>query len=692
MGGQVRLGGSGAPPLAEAWIGLYDDPHGWGKKGSDSVLIEWPERTKFSLRHLDDVSGDFGDNVSALIWYAPVGEYILLYEDEDYDRDGWVLKLLGTGQVEWIGNLDGFHPSDHPHVVEIDSGGEDYDDNIDGLEFSRAGAWGPQFAWSDPFGQPLSGLPVAGADPLIGARDNGEFTARLTVKYGTTAGSDDALVRVSNVAPTVDAGNDQSGVDEGALVNLDPAAFTDPGTLDTHIATIGWGDGAIVLGTVSETLGSGTVAGTHRYRDNGQYNVTVAVTDDDADFGSSSFQVTVDNVAPTVDAGDDQSGVDEGALVQLDPATFTDPGLLDTHVSTVGWGDGTTETGAVSEANGSGTVACSHRYGDNGEYGVTVTVTDDDGGAGSSGFQITVNNVAPTVDAGDDQSGVDEGALVQLDPAAFTDPGTLDTHSATIRWGDGTEEAGAVSETNGSGAVSGSHRYSDDAPYDVTVTVTDDDAGAGSAGFRVTVRNVAPSVSSITMEQPLPDVILPAVHELRFSASFSDPGWADTHTAKWSFGDGSASAGALTQENLPPDATGTIAVMHTYATPGTYTVTALVVDDDGGSSQRQISLTVTSASEAVRVLDGYLTNLPNSALTGNPAARRKAWSNQCGALANTLKAEAYGAAGKILTDLRRRCDGSLGGKAQNDWVSSSKAQASICALIDALREYLETLE
>jgi PKD repeat protein len=345
----------------------------------------------------------------------------------------------------------------------------------------------------------------------------------------------------------------------------------------------------------------------------------------------------------------------------------------------------------VVEANGSGTVAGSHRYGDNGQYDVTVTVTDDDGGAGSDALHVTVRNVAPTVDAGNDQSGVDEGALVQLDPAAFTDPGTLDTHSAAIGWGDGTTAAGTVSEANGSGTVSGSHRYGDDAPYDVTVTVTDDDGGAGSDALRVTVRNVAPSVSPVTMQQPLPDVILPAVHELRFSATFSDPGWADTHAAKWTFGDGSTSAGTLAEENVPPDATGTIAAKHTYAAPGTYAVTVLVADDDGGSSQRQIAVTVTSASGAVKVLEGYLTNLPDSALTGNPAARRKAWSNQCGALANTLRAEAYNAAGKILTNLRRLCDGSLGGKAQNDWVSSSEAQASICALIDALREYLETL-
>jgi len=45
-----------------------------------------------------------------------------------------------------------------------------------------------------------------------------------------------------------------------------------------------------------------------------------------------------------------------------------------------------------------GTISASHVYADNGDYTVTVTVTDDDGGAKSDTFQVVVKNVAPTID------------------------------------------------------------------------------------------------------------------------------------------------------------------------------------------------------------------------------------------------------------------------------------------------------
>ena len=101
----------------------------------------------------------------------------------------------------------------------------------------------------------------------------------------------------------------------------------------------------------------------------------------------------------------------------------------------------------MADAGGSGTVSGSHVYADNGVYTVTVTVTDFEATAGSDTLSITVNNLAPTVDAGTDQT-TDEGDLVLLDPATFHDQGTADTHTATIDWGDGTPiETGTLFET-----------------------------------------------------------------------------------------------------------------------------------------------------------------------------------------------------------------------------------------------------
>ena len=60
----------------------------------------------------------------------------------------------------------------------------------------------------------------------------------------------------------------------------------------------------------------------------------------------------------------------------------------------------------------------------------------------------------------------------------FTDPGTLDTHTGSWDWGDGTTSAGTVTEASGSGSATGSHLYARVGIYIVTVTVTDKDGGS----------------------------------------------------------------------------------------------------------------------------------------------------------------------------------------------------------------------
>jgi predicted extracellular nuclease len=55
----------------------------------------------------------------------------------------------------------------------------------------------------------------------------------------------------------------------------------------------------------------------------------------------------------------------------------------------------------------------------------------------------------------------------------FTDPDKLDTHTASWDWGDGETSAGAVTEANGAGTITGSHAYTTPGIYTVAVTVTD---------------------------------------------------------------------------------------------------------------------------------------------------------------------------------------------------------------------------
>lgn len=71
-------------------------------------------------------------------------------------------------------------------------------------------------------------------------------------------------------------------------------------------------------------------------------------------------------------------------------ASFTDFNLLDTHTATWDWGDGTTSSGTVVEAGGSGSVTGSHTYTAAGVYQVTLTVADPYGATGQAVYEYVV--------------------------------------------------------------------------------------------------------------------------------------------------------------------------------------------------------------------------------------------------------------------------------------------------------------
>src|SRR5262249_12094419 len=131
--------------------------------------------------------------------------------------------------------------------------------------------------------------------------------------------------------------------------------------------------------------------------------------------------INVANVAPTVNAGPDQT-VNEGDTVSLS-GTFTDPGP-DTW--TYKWHVVASNGQVIADGTGQ-----SFTFTPNNKctYTVTYTVTDDDGGGGSDDVVVTVNNVAPTANAGPDQT-VNEGDVVTLN-GTFSDPGS---DTPTFNW------------------------------------------------------------------------------------------------------------------------------------------------------------------------------------------------------------------------------------------------------------------
>jgi Ca2+-binding RTX toxin-like protein len=106
---------------------------------------------------------------------------------------------------------------------------------------------------------------------------------------------------------------------------------------------------------------------------------------------------------------------------------------------------------------------------------------------------VTVNNVAPVitnlVSSAREIGDAAEQQLVSI-TGTFGDIGTLDTHLATIDWGDGTTSEAAITESNGSGSLSGSHEYTGGGMYEVKVRLSDDDSGTAIQSTSATISGV----------------------------------------------------------------------------------------------------------------------------------------------------------------------------------------------------------
>ena len=165
--------------------------------------------------------------------------------------------------------------------------------------------------------------------PSVQCSDDGTYTATLTAT-GDPSGPVSAsnVITVTNANPTLSSpSNTPSTINEGQSTTF-VANFADAGWNDTYSGSINWGFGAPeAVAPIITTAGSagvadsGTIGGAHTYVDDGSFNVTATVTDDDLGAGSASAAVTVANVNPT--ATIDETGT---ILINGVPAIITNAG------------------------------------------------------------------------------------------------------------------------------------------------------------------------------------------------------------------------------------------------------------------------------------------------------------------------------------------------------------------------------
>ena len=337
-----------------------------------------------------------------------------------------------------------------------------------------------------------------------------------------TLNSDGGVVDLHH--PTADGGGaDATAVlAEGGTLTLPLSAAPGAGQYPLSGWTVDWGDQS-----TPDAPASTATQATHPYTDGGDTDTAQAT----ALYGSGSNTATepanpetvqvVDVPAKitsvqtsTVGQDSDDGSTPAGTTVDL-TATFTDPGVAETHQATVDWGDGSGPTLAtVNESGGTGTVTASHAYADAGSYTPTLTITDNGGGVTGSApatatFPMSVSYVAPDFDlalAGPPPTAGTAGPSSPAGPGAAVSlaAGGPDANTVTgwtIDWGDGQQSTvTGPGVSNGGGGRTWpiqAHAYATPGRYLVTATPTDV-AGAHADAATLTVAVADPAVTSLS--------------------------------------------------------------------------------------------------------------------------------------------------------------------------------------------------
>lgn len=200
----------------------------------------------------------------------------------------------------------------------------------------------------------------------------GSYTVRLNVTDARgSKGTITQVIAVVNQNPIVSFTPDKTLASSGDTITLTVSASDADG--DPVTVKVAWGDGR------TEIVTGSTIS--HIYTADGTYHLVINATDQFGGLGSSSKDITID-APPTLTLTQDKGSLPAGETVSLS-LTATDDGTI-TSVR-IDWGDGSTPdsfTNAVTSAN--------HKYGSQGTFTVTITVTNDKGRTVQKNATVTV--------------------------------------------------------------------------------------------------------------------------------------------------------------------------------------------------------------------------------------------------------------------------------------------------------------
>jgi len=371
--------------------------------------------------------------------------------------------------------------------------------------------------------------------------DNGTYT--VTLKVTDNDGLSDTTskdITVLNKPPNATFTESTETAYTGEVITFNASDSYDP---DGNITSYFWEFG-------DETNATGVIV-EHSYADDGNYTVTLTVTDDDGATHNATATKTVLNRSPVASFTESAETVYLNETIYFNATGSYD---LDGNITNYFWefGDETNATGVTTE----------HSYPLEGNYTVTLTVTDDDGATNSTSTSKTVLNRPPVAMFTESAEQVYTNETVYFNASESYDS---DGSIVSYLWDFG-------DETNATGVMV-EHAYADNGNYTVTLTVMDDDNATDTTTAIKTVLNRPPVV--IFIESTETAYIGEAII---FNASDSYDLDGTIASYFWDFGDETNTTGVI--------------VNHAYDINGTFTVTLTVTDDDGTSNSSSSTKTI----------------------------------------------------------------------------------------------------
>jgi len=342
----------------------------------------------------------------------------------------------------------------------------------------------------------------------------------------------------------------------------------------------------------------------------------------DLEHATDYAEVIIANAAPSIISYAEPTG-EEGDRVFFE-AIIHDPGA---DLLTVTWDFGFCDLEVQSYPPGERSTwansSAMHIYGDDFDYGVTLTVSDDDGAESTVQFNATVSNLPPSIGVMLPDAAY-EGASSSFNLLSI-DPGSDDL-KITWSWGDGSTDETLMHFNDGANpdprpspkgmfpfeaTEDRNHTYGDDGAYQLSISVQDDDGGSTSWSGQVIVANLPPTI------QPISPFTADEGGLFSISTNATDPG-SDDLTFEWSLELGPTFTNVYYNNGVSPDslqspggeypfsATDTIA--YTYGDNAVYILKLTVKDDDGGSATYVTTISVKNLPPVIRPFGPFEVN------------------------------------------------------------------------------------